>query len=131
MLEKIIEPRFNETDALGHISNTVFLSWCEHARVPLFKIFTPDLDTKKWEPIIARNEVDYLKEVSPTSYVLIKTYLSKIGNSSMTVEHELYQNEIKVAHCKTAMIHFDFTSRKAIPMEARQRNVLEQHHVTK
>lgn len=131
MLEKIIEPRFNESDALGHINNAVFLTWCEHARVPLFKIFTPDLDTKKWELIIARNEIDYLKEVSPTSNVLIKTFLSKIGNSSMTVEHELFQNDAKVAHCKTAMIHFDFTNKKAIPIDAKQRAALEQHLISK
>ncbi len=50
-------PRFNETDALGHINNSVLINWAEEARNPIFMIFTPDLDPKNWELILARNEV--------------------------------------------------------------------------
>lgn len=46
MFKEIIQPRFNETDALGHINNTVLTAWFEGARDPIFKLFTPDLDTK-------------------------------------------------------------------------------------
>ena len=44
--KKIITPGFYETDALGHINNTVIPMWLEKARTPIFKIFTPDLDPK-------------------------------------------------------------------------------------
>ena len=48
MFKEIIQPRFNETDALGHINNTVLTQWFEGARDPIFKLFTPDLNTKQW-----------------------------------------------------------------------------------
>ena len=130
MFEKIIEPRFSETDALGHINNSVFFSWCELARVPIFKIFTPDMDPHKWELIIARNEMDYLKEVLLTPEVLIKTYLSRIGNSSMTIEHEIFQNLEKVGHCKTIMIRYDYSKKKSIPLEIQHREALESHLIS-
>ncbi len=40
MLEMQIQPRFQETDALGHINNTVPAVWFESARDPLFRIFS-------------------------------------------------------------------------------------------
>lgn len=127
MFETTFEPRFNETDALGHINNSVFLTWFEHARIPIFRIFTPDLDPKKWELIIARTETDYLKQVLPSSEVLVKTWLSKIGNSSMTVEHELFQFGEKAAHGRAVMIRFDYARQKASPLESSQRALLEKH----
>ena len=108
-----IQPRFSELDGLGHINNSVFLQWFEQARTPIFEIFNPSLDLKKWNLIIARTEVDYLKPVSLESIIEIRTYLSKIGNSSMIIEHELYQNDIKAAHGKAVMIQFNYELEKA------------------
>lgn len=54
MLELTFHPRFNDTDALGHINNASAASWFEEARRPIFEIFIPDLDPKKWNLILAR-----------------------------------------------------------------------------
>ena len=53
MLSEKLMPRFSETDVLGHINNTALPVWFEAARVPIFKIFTPDLDPKQWKLIVA------------------------------------------------------------------------------
>ena len=47
MLVDTITPRFCDTDALGHISNTTLPVWFEGARDPIFRWFTPDLDPQK------------------------------------------------------------------------------------
>ncbi len=120
-------PRFNETDALGHINNSVLINWAEEARNPIFMIFTPDLDPKNWELILARNEVDYLKQVFHTSEVEIETYLSKIGNSSMTLEHEFFQSGQKVAHCKSILINFDYKTQKSIRISDGKREILKKY----
>ena len=44
MLATSISPRFLETDALGHINNTVLPMWFEAAREPVFRMFSPELD---------------------------------------------------------------------------------------
>lgn len=41
MLEMQIQPRFQETDALGHINNTVPAVWFESARDPCFASSLP------------------------------------------------------------------------------------------
>ena len=44
-----LSPAFYDTDGLGHINNTRVPQWFEAARNELFRIFTPDLDMKKWQ----------------------------------------------------------------------------------
>ena len=78
-------PRFNDTDALGHINNSSFATWFEVARRPLFQVFVPDLDPKKWNLIIARVEIDYLAQTNYQDEVMIETYLEKLGNSSLVI----------------------------------------------
>ena len=62
MVTTIIEPRFSDTDALGHISNTAFPVWFEDSRTEFFKIFHPSLDLDSWPLIIARIEIDFLAQ---------------------------------------------------------------------
>jgi acyl-CoA thioester hydrolase len=39
MFRMTVTPRFYETDALGHINNTVMAGWFEAAREPVFRFF--------------------------------------------------------------------------------------------
>lgn len=127
-LKLTITPRFCEMDGLGHINNAVPLEWCETARIPLFKIFTPDLSVEKWRLIIVRNEVDYLKQIDFGAEVRIETYLSKMGNSSMNIEHEIFQGVHKVCHVKCVMIHFDYQKNKSQPIPESERNELGKYY---
>ena len=129
MFKTTITPRFCDTDALGHVSNVVLLEWFEQARNPIFEIFTPDLDPKKWRLILAKNEVDYLQQIHFGTDIEIKTYFSKLGNSSMIIEHELYQNNIKAAHCKLVMIHFNYQTQKSERIPDNERAELSKHLV--
>lgn len=127
MFVETIEPRFAETDALGHINNTVLPIWFEKAREPIFKFFTPDLDPKKWELIIARVEVDFKAEIFVNADVEIKTWLEKVGNSSMTVVQQAWQNDRLCAEGKTAMIHFDWSVKKSKTINDSIRAQLSEH----
>ena len=59
MFSESIKPRFSETDALGHISNTAIPVWFEGARDPVFKILSPSLDLQKWPVILAKTEIEF------------------------------------------------------------------------
>jgi len=122
MLTTVIEPRFSDTDALGHISNTAFPIWFEDSRTSLFKIFHPTLDVKTWPLIIARTEIDFLAQSYWPKEVIVKTYISKIGNSSCTMIHEAWQQDKMVAKGLAIMIYFDYQLSKSmtIPDEIRE-----------
>jgi len=116
MLTTLIQPRFNDTDALGHISNTSFPVWFEESRTSLFKIFHPSLELKTWPLILARTEIDFLAQTYWGAEVIVKTYIGKLGNSSCHVNHEAWQDEKMVAKGSAILIYFDYTTNKSMPI---------------
>ncbi|MDX1451995.1 MAG: thioesterase family protein [Oleiphilaceae bacterium] len=127
MLSTVIQPRFSDTDALGHISNTAFPIWFEEARTGLFRIFHPTLDVKTWPLIIARIELDILAQTYWGSDVRIDTYLSKVGNASCHIIQEAWQNDVLVAKGKAVMIYFDYQQNKSVPIPEAIRDQLAMH----
>ena len=88
MFITIIEPRFSETDILGHINNTAFPVWFETARQDIFKLVHPNLSSSDWPMIIAHIHVDFILQTEYGDKVTIKSYISKIGKKSFDVTHE-------------------------------------------
>lgn len=127
LFEKIISPRFSETDALGHVSNTTLPVWFEDARQPVFELFTPTLDVHNWPLILARLDVDFTAQIFYGKDVLIKTGLSKLGNSSLEVYQEAWQADKLAAKGRTTLVHFDYKTQKATPIEGELRAQLAQY----
>lgn len=113
MFSMMIEPRFVETDALGHINNTVLPAWFEQARTPIFEIFTPSLAIDEWQLILAKIEVSFLGQIYYGKIVEIKTYIQSIGNSSFVVYHQAWQDEKQVAEGTAVLVNFDHTTQKS------------------
>lgn len=127
MFSEVIQPRFSETDALGHINNTVFAVWFEGARTAVFRIFTPELNLKQWPLIIARVTIDYHAQTQYGQPVEIRTFISRLGGSSFDVYQEAWQNGVKCASGTTVMVQFDYLSQTARPLSADIRAALQQH----
>ncbi|UYF99535.1 MULTISPECIES: acyl-CoA thioesterase [unclassified Halomonas] len=127
MFTRTIDPAFYDTDALGHINNTRLPAWFELARNDLFTLFTPDLDPKKWRLMMARMEVDYRAELFYGHPVELRTYLTRLGNSSFTVTQEAHQlgKLTNVGH--TVMLQYDHQAKRALPIEGELRAALEAH----
>ncbi|CAM3449838.1 acyl-CoA thioesterase [Parendozoicomonas haliclonae] len=129
MFVETLAPRFCETDALGHINNTVVPVWFEAGREPIFQLFTPDMDVNNWKLIIARISVDFLAEIhyGTGRDVEIRTGLAKIGNSSMTIRQEVWQEGQCCARGDAVMIHFDHSAKQSRPIPDTIRAELEKH----
>lgn len=130
ILTETITPGFYETDALGHINNTVIPMWFEKGRVPLFKIFTPDLNPKNWSLIVVRIDVQFLAQTNYIDPVTITTQVKRIGNSSFVVTQSCIQNETETAKADTTMVHFDYQSQKSTPLPEAARKALNQYLMT-
>ncbi|KKO43876.1 thioesterase [Arsukibacterium ikkense] len=127
MFVDIIQPRFSETDALGHINNTVFAVWFEGARTALFRIFTPELNLQQWPLIIARVTIDYHAQTQYGQPVEIRTFISRLGGSSFDVYQQAWQNGVKCATGTTVMVQFDYQSQTATPLSSDIRAALQLH----
>lgn len=125
---KVLElrPRFKDTDALGHINNASYATWFEEARRPIFELFIPDLDPKKWSLIIARIEIDYLAQGHYQKPATIHTWVEKVGNSSFTLMQEVLQDGKPICRAKSILVHFDYQSQKSVVIPDDIRKKLEE-----
>ncbi len=111
-----IQPRFNETDALGHINNTILPVWNEAGRTPIFKIFNPHLNLDKWDLIVAGFNISFLSPTNYGSSVTIKTWVSRVGNSSFELTQQSWQQGKQTSETKTTMVHYDYSIDKSQPI---------------
>lgn len=122
-----IEPKFKDTDALGHVNNNIIGEWFELARNDIFKIFNPKLNLDNWNLILVHTEFDFLAQIFYGNEVEIKTFIEKIGNSSFTIGHELWQNSEVKAKGTCVLVHFNYTEAKSQKIPDDIRFELEKH----
>tara|TARA_B100000767_G_C19643585_1_gene483635 strand:+ start:601 stop:1017 length:417 start_codon:yes stop_codon:yes gene_type:complete len=123
MLSLTITPRFAETDALGHINNTVLPVWFEQGRHDIFEAVHPGLSVDNWPLILAKISVEFKAQIYFGEDVVVRTAIEKVGHSSILVNHEAWQYDQLVAQGEAVMVYFDYqTSRTAeIPPAVRDR----------
>lgn len=129
MFTRTVTPRFYETDAFGHVNNTVVAGWFETAREPIFRIFTPEMDIRKLSLILARVEIDFVAQIHYGHDVTLKTAIEKIGNASFTVLHEAWQQGVCTARGRAVQVYFDFETQKSGRLPDVFRVQLAQHIV--
>jgi len=127
MFSMKVTPRFGEIDGLGHVNNTVMPTWFELARNPLFSIFNPEQTVKNWNLILARFEVDFVSQMYYNGDVEIRTWIERIGSSSLEVVQEAYQKGRVGARGKTVLVHYDFKEQKSTRIPDVIRKQLYEH----
>lgn len=122
-----VTPRFYETDALGHINNTVLSNWFEASREPVFRLFNPALALNGWNLILARVEIDYVAQTHYGKPVEVRSWIGRIGNSSFVVEQDAWQEGVCVARGKAVQVFFNYETQKSEAIPPAYRALLESH----
>ncbi len=130
MFSEIINPRFSDTDALGHINNTMVPVWFEGARDPIFRLFSPELNLKAWPLILAKIDVSYHAQMFYGQTIEVKTYISRIGGASFDVYQELWQNEKKCASGTAVMVYFCYEKQSSEKIPPQIKEILVAHLIT-
>ncbi|MDZ4171673.1 MAG: thioesterase family protein [Methanobacteriaceae archaeon] len=122
-------PRFGDIDGLKHVNNTVLAVWFEKGRNPIFRMFTPNLDLsyEEWKLILVRTEFDFIGQMYYGKDVEIRTFISRIGNSSFTIGHEAWQDDELKARGSAVLVHYDFINQVPLPITDDIRKNLEEH----
>lgn len=110
-----IHVRFSDLDVLGHVNNTIYLSYFEVARVHYFgQLLGENWNWQKYGVVLVKNEVEYLKPVflNDAPFVTIKT--AEIGNKSFTLSYELHVGEELRAKGKSTLVCFDSSKNETI-----------------
>ncbi len=127
MFSEVITPRFSDTDALGHINNTRVATWFEGGREGIFRFFTPDLDPKKWQLIIAKVEISYHGQLFFGQPIEMHTFVKRIGGASFEVYQELWQHEEKCVSGIATMVNFCYQSQSSKKISGEIREQLMEH----
>ena len=95
---------------MGHINNSVYLTYTEEARIHfLNQLLGLEWDWKNNGIIVRKHEIDYLIPINYPSEIIIKTKISKIGKKSFELTHDFCIQEQVVTKVKTTLVYFNYT----------------------
>ena len=127
MYETVITPRVSETDLVGHINNTTLPVWFEAARAPIFDLFNPNQDYGNWKMIIVKSTLEFQRQIYYGKNVVVKTWVKNIGNASLVLHEELYQEGILCAVNEAVYVNFNLKTKEAEMIPLTIRNELLAH----
>lgn len=114
-----IPVRFRDLDPMGHVNNSVYLTYFEVARTAYWQELHHDYRYDVLDFLIARAECDYVSAVMLRETIRIEVWLSRIGTSSFVLDYELFdeQSERLVARGRTVQVMIDTKSGRSRPIE--------------
>ena len=113
-----VKTRLRDLDAFRHVNNAVFLSYIEDARHALIRRWNLDYESKSI--IAASIKIDYLKQVTHPSDLIIGQRVVRIGNTSFDIEAVVFEKNENIAVCKSLVtcVAFDFKSNKPVKVHS-------------
>lgn len=108
--------RFADMDRQGHVNNAVYPSYFETGRVP--HIYDPEngLQVEGCTTVLARIEIDFLKELRWPGTVEIGTGIAEIGKRSYVFAQAIFHDGACAARARSTMVLIDRATRKARPL---------------
>jgi acyl-CoA thioester hydrolase len=123
--------RYGDTDSQGHVNNAVFATFLETGRTELLYKSGIYKD-KAIGPLfgLVSSNINLIAEINWPGTVEIGTGIKKIGRSSITFTHGLYQHGKMVAQAETITVLMDEITRKSKPFSDETREVLVKFQVS-
>jgi acyl-CoA thioester hydrolase len=106
--------RFCDTDKLGHVNNAVYAVMLEAGRSELVGqagLLDPSGGSGV---VIARLEIDFLREMNWPGEVTIETEIARIGTKSVHVRQRLFFAGGLVSRAASVLAVIDMTTRRAV-----------------
>ena len=122
-----IDVRFADTDAMGHVNNAVYLTYCEMARIRYWTDVTGEPIAAGHEGaeslILAEARITYRAPVFHGERVTVETRATRLGNSSFVLEHRLTAHlpdgaPRLVATSASVMVRYDYATDRPTPLGA-------------
>ena len=121
---------WGDQDSFGHVNNTVYLKWCETARVVYLEQIEmwQLIKTEGVGPLLAAVSCDYRHPVTFPDTVQVGARVTKIGNSSFGMTHKvvsLAQNRV-VAESDTVLVFVEYKHNRSLKVPDGLRKAMEQ-----
>ncbi len=120
---------WGDQDAFAHVNNTVYLKWCETARVVyLEKIgMWQMIKAEGIGPILASIACDYRQPVMFPDTVQVGARVTRIGRSSFRMEHVIVSDALDavVAESHSTIVFIEYSKGKSLPLPQHIRGAME------
>jgi acyl-CoA thioester hydrolase len=124
-----VEVRFADTDAMGHVNNAVYLTYCEIARAAYYEAVTGrplplGVHGAEEGMILAELRMTYRAPAFYGEVLAVETRVTRIGRSSFTMEHRIsapdsrYGARRLIAVAEGVLVTYDYTAERPIPIPA-------------
>ena len=122
-----IEVRFADTDAMGHVNNAAYLTYCEIARAAYYEAVTGEplpLGTHGASEgmILAEARIAYRTPAFYGEVLTIEARVGRIGRSSFTQEFRLTAPESRYGHARlvavseSSQVMYDYSAERPVPV---------------
>lgn len=122
-----MQPRFRDTDAMGHINNAVYVTYLEVARQVYWKTFRGEENYRAVPFILARVEIDFRSEALMNESLELAIRCAWIGGKSFGFEYEIREVTSRrlVVVANTVQVCYDYAAKQSVPMDAELRRRME------
>src|SRR6476619_6443233 len=110
--------RFGDLDPQGHVNNTVFATFFETGRVAFLREPGNALSPPGTTSVLARLDINFLKELHWPGEVEIGTGVAEIGRSSFTFLQAIFHEGACAATARATMVMIDGETRRSRPLPA-------------
>ena len=127
-----IQIRFCDTDSLGHVNNSNYLSYMELARISYIdEVFGNSINWASDGVILAKAVVDFKLPVMLHDKLFVYIRTSRFGTKSFDIEY-LFVREVNgenqvVSSGSTVMVAYNYASNKAIEILPEWRKRIEDY----
>jgi len=108
--------RFGDLDPQGHVNNTVFATFFETGRVAFLREPRNGLSPPGMTSVLARLDINFLREMHWPGSVEIGTGVEQIGRSSYTFLQAIFHEGQCAATGRATMVMIDGATRKPRPL---------------
>lgn len=121
-----IELRWSDQDLLGHVNNAKIMTLLEEARIRALE----DLRRRaNWEgtieTVVRTAHTEFIRPVVYTGETVVNVWISRLGNSSYVLQHELVQDGEVCVTLEAVMVAFDSQTQTSTPIPAPLRVAFE------
>lgn len=116
--------RYADTDRQGHVNNALFATFLETGRVEF--LYNPELPilSEGASFVLASLQLNLISELNWPGQVDIGTGIRKIGNSSIKIFQQLFQDGVCAAAAETVIVQVDDSTGKSKPLSDQAKEVL-------
>jgi len=123
--------RYADIDRQGHVNNAVYSTYFETGRVAIIWDKQDGLQVAGTTHVLARVEIDFLKELHWPGTVEVGTAVGEIGRSSYAFVQAVYFDGVCAATARSTMVLIDGATRRARPLPPELVERLERRRIVR